>query len=451
MTKQFYKNEKDIFKLIDDINKENESVYIKWHHILEGPSYISSILALIGLAVQAYNKKKDTETEDGLHNFFLKNLHKIIPIVNILPCSYSCINLTNFFITNYKNYKKKCILIKQLNVKGDIIKKLKIKKQICKIQNPNIFKAIFLRPSKYNYLKKNIICKIQIDTFHNHTYKKNENGIDLKSNIRINKIKSKIAYAKFIREEILHKKPDESKYSFAKKLENNLNQSYIKAIKSFDPKYGENPIKEDIKLGIENENRNAFIFGPTGSGKTATLSKIAILNYFKKMLNVVPASEYYSNAIFDQITIYEIPPIEGLSNFTKEVTIFSNLKNQIKPYKKYILCLDELFRSTSQEQAKNALGNFSNILLENKENICLISTHNKFFTQFSDEEKNSIQNYHMEIEFENETFKRTFKIKKEPGWWMDNEKKEQKEKYSQLIFEEQKNNNISELLTKFNK
>jgi hypothetical protein len=281
-------------------------------------------------------------------------------------------------------------------------------------------------------------------------YKPFETIYERKALNDINKARSELASSMFISSNFLNKKEEERNYCLAE--ENNykkITPAYMEVTDGFIPQF-ENKnktIKNSVYLNNE-KGKDAFFVGPTGSGKTQSINLLANLDNYNKICGLIPAKKY-SAPLFTQFVSYEIPYIEKHSNFQKEARIYFNeLKNIVaNPDKNYLLCFDEIFRSTSPPQAKSAFDSIANKYLFNKKNqIQLISTHFKEFIEYESNKEFLIQILNTKtIPINNgESFELTYKITPGKGWWFDEsiENINLRKKYSSFVQEKESNMNL---------
>lgn len=110
-----------------------------------------------------------------------------------------------------------------------------------------------------------------------------------------------------------------------------------------------NPVKNDFEL--TNSHQGLIISGPNTGGKTATLKTLALMQLFLKMGLFLPAREVkiypYKNIYFfgnDQQNLEA-----GLSSFSAEVTNYTKLLSSLTS--SHLILIDEIFNSTSSEEA----------------------------------------------------------------------------------------------------
>jgi DNA mismatch repair protein MutS2 len=164
-------------------------------------------------------------------------------------------------------------------------------------------------------------------------------------------------------------------------------------------------IKNDLELSPEQEG--VIISGPNTGGKTATLKMIALIQLLLHKGLFVPAKQA---KIFPYKAIYYFGNDgqsleEGLSSFSSEVTKYNHLIENLESSN--IILIDEIFNSTSSEEASALAMGFLNLL--NKKSLCLtfISTHHQMFKTFMHDNKNYLSCH---VGFDIDNHKPTYKL-----------------------------------------
>lgn len=136
-----------------------------------------------------------------------------------------------------------------------------------------------------------------------------------------------------------------------------------------------NPVKNNIE--ILPESNGMIISGPNTGGKTATLKSIALIQIFLKFGLFIPADSATVH-LYEGIHYFgndgqNLP--EGLSSFASEVKNYCDLLNKLS--KTNLIIIDEIFNSTSSEEASAlALSLFEEISKESDTHF-LVSTHHQ--------------------------------------------------------------------------
>jgi DNA mismatch repair protein MutS2 len=149
-----------------------------------------------------------------------------------------------------------------------------------------------------------------------------------------------------------------------------------------------NPVKNDLKL--DSLTQGLVISGPNTGGKTAALKTIALCILFAKHGLFIPAKEAKIH-LYDEVFYFGNDGqniTEGLSSFSSEVVnytkLFENLKNS------NLIIIDEIFNSTSSEEASAlAIALFDEILKFHQAHI-LVSTHHQMLKTFIHQKSNFI-------------------------------------------------------------
>lgn len=165
-----------------------------------------------------------------------------------------------------------------------------------------------------------------------------------------------------------------------------------------------NCIENSFKL----DNQNGIIIsGPNTGGKTATLKTLTLIMLFSKFGLATPTSyakvPYYENIFYfgnDQQSLNE-----GLSSFAGEVKSYNSMLNELS--KKSLIVIDEIFNSTSSEEASAlAVGLFEQIHLKAQSHI-LVSTHHQMLKSIVHSKDEYISAH---VGFDVETNRPTYKL-----------------------------------------
>ncbi len=166
----------------------------------------------------------------------------------------------------------------------------------------------------------------------------------------------------------------------------------------------ENCIKNDFFLSKE---KGIIISGPNTGGKTATLKTLTLIMLFSKFGLASPASHaevpFYEDIFYfgnDQQNINE-----GLSSFAGEVKSYNSMLNALS--KKSLIVIDEIFNSTSSEEASAlAIGLFEQIHNRADAHI-LVSTHHQMLKSVVHSKDEYISAH---VGFDVDTGKPTYKV-----------------------------------------
>jgi hypothetical protein len=297
-----------------------------------------------------------------------------------------------------------------------------------------------------NHLKKNINRFFDLRIFEKNgvvtsfPYKQFNGFYDRLIANRIDSIRAQISSARFIRENIILKKDNERAYSVASCPEKE-NDNRFEIVSGFKPELGSQVVKNDLILG--GKTGNALIVGPTGAGKTLFMQTAQTINFYNKICGVVPAKKYFAN-LYEPIIYFDIPFIENHSNFQKEARLFfeyllNKINNEYKN-KKGLFSFDEIFRSTSEDQAFEAFNSpaLKEYLLKNRNCHCLVSTHFKRFLEMIKDEENSFKIVSPRVDFVKKEngdydFNLTYAIGSGQGWWFNEEHEGVKKQYSNFL------------------
>lgn len=153
------------------------------------------------------------------------------------------------------------------------------------------------------------------------------------------------------------------------------------------------PVKNDIKL---NEDKAGLVIsGPNTGGKTVTLKSIALCHIFYKLGFFVPCQD---SSIFDFDGIYYFSHDhqdlqQGLSSFSSEVNNYIDLLKELKSNKSNIIFIDEIFNSTSSEEASSLALSLLSEIGNSPNTKVIISTHHQFLKTFIHNDSNYISSH----------------------------------------------------------
>lgn len=182
------------------------------------------------------------------------------------------------------------------------------------------------------------------------------------------------------------------------------NDSSIELIDFFHP-FVVNPIRNHLLL--DPISRGALISGPNTGGKTVCLKVIALCQTLMQFGYFVPAGSgklpmrdgiYYLGNDDQQID-------EGLSSFSSEIKNYLDLINEKK--QNALIVIDEIFNSTSSEEASALSLGFTEKFLKNNQNHIFLSSHHTMLKNKVFESK-LLQSFHMG--FQKDTNKPTYKL-----------------------------------------
>lgn len=185
--------------------------------------------------------------------------------------------------------------------------------------------------------------------------------------------------------------------NFSNKFEIKLNSLFHPLIKD--------PIKNSIQ--IENDKFALVISGPNTGGKTALIKAISIAQLFFNYGLFVPAREA-SLCKVDNIFYYGADQQnlgEGLSSFSSEVKNYNQLLRELK--KNNLIVIDEIFNSTSSEEASALAISIFDYIQKNSDSKILVSTHHQTLKTLLHSKEEYISSH---VGFDNETLKPTYKI-----------------------------------------
>lgn len=149
-----------------------------------------------------------------------------------------------------------------------------------------------------------------------------------------------------------------------------------------------NPVTNSISL--HSQENGMVISGPNTGGKTVSLKSIALCALFAHAGMFVPA-QHASLPLFDGIYFFANDQqniLEGLSSFAAETSNYLNLINSVAS--KSIIFIDEVFNSTSSEEASALALAVIDKILEISNSKIFISTHHYSFKTLIQMNKNFI-------------------------------------------------------------
>lgn len=133
-------------------------------------------------------------------------------------------------------------------------------------------------------------------------------------------------------------------------------------------------IKNDILL---DSKKGLVISGPNTGGKTATLKMITIVSLLTQYGLAVPCSQA-SLSFYDSIYYFgndQQNLNEGLSSFAGEVLSYNSMIESLKG--ESLIVIDEIFNSTSSEEASALAISLFNIIKEKSNAHIMVSTHHQ--------------------------------------------------------------------------
>ncbi len=181
--------------------------------------------------------------------------------------------------------------------------------------------------------------------------------------------------------------------NFAEKLKLNrpilTNEHKLEILNFFHPL-----IKNCTKnsLVLQKEKTGLIISGPNTGGKTVVLKSITIVMEFAKMGFFVPAS-HAEFKIFDNIYFFssDYQNLEsGLSSFSGEI---SSYFNSFQNNGSSLIVVDEIFKSTSSEEASALAIAFLHHWSKNKNNKILLSTHHQMLKTYLHTDENYLSSH----------------------------------------------------------
>jgi hypothetical protein len=185
--------------------------------------------------------------------------------------------------------------------------------------------------------------------------------------------------------------------------------------------YSETAVANSIDLN-KNTNRNMIIAGPTKSGKTEIGKMAAEICYLSncgitsaKQIDITP---------FEKIFIMiDLPYIKGESKNSRENTYLRYILKKTNSEKKFsITVYDEILSGTTEEQSAASIKNYEKNLLQNENNISIITTHMYAHLSLASNQLNSLKKYFIKVirdKNNNDNFIKLFEIAEDKGdnWW----------------------------------
>lgn len=136
-----------------------------------------------------------------------------------------------------------------------------------------------------------------------------------------------------------------------------------------------NPVKND--LDIEVNYKGLLISGPNTGGKTAAIKAVALCGLFAKKGLFIPAQSgtfhLFENIFYFGNDQQSLP--EGLSSFAAETQNYAKLLNQLGDSN--LIIIDEIFNSTSSEEASALALALFNELTKDQHTKVIVSTHHQ--------------------------------------------------------------------------
>ncbi len=178
----------------------------------------------------------------------------------------------------------------------------------------------------------------------------------------------------------------------------------------------------DISLG-NGGPRTIIITGPNSGGKSVVLKSVAVAAILAQKFGIAPASQAVLtpfSTISTQINVSDAIP-SGLSRFRAEVAqvkALSTKLNQQKPHEFNLVICDELFSSTSEDQAEQLVYEYAKEFAKSN-NLCMQATHHprlivKLEEEVKEDGKQVFANYKVDIqELPDGKLQRNYKL--EPG------------------------------------
>lgn len=190
-----------------------------------------------------------------------------------------------------------------------------------------------------------------------------------------------------------------------------LENEFVVELKDFFHPLIDEPVTNSIE--INDQKKGLIISGPNTGGKTVTLKAITICHLFMHLGLFVPArfarlhpvsGIYYFSSDFQDIS-------EGLSSFASETKNYLSIFEELS--ESNLVVVDEIFNSTSSEEASALAIAFLEELHKNSKTKVLISTHHQVFKTFI---HSNTQYISAHVGHDNKTFMPTYKLfTGEPG------------------------------------
>jgi DNA mismatch repair protein MutS2 len=166
-----------------------------------------------------------------------------------------------------------------------------------------------------------------------------------------------------------------------------------------------NPVKNNIEL--KKTHHGLIISGPNTGGKTVALKSVCLSYLFLNLGLYVPASsaELYPLEGLFYFSHDHQNLSEGLSSFASESKYYLQLLEQLEPNN--LIVVDEIFNSTSSEEASALAMSFLNEIHLRSKSKVIISTHHQVLKTFM-HARNDYLSAHVGFDFE--INKPTYKI-----------------------------------------
>jgi DNA mismatch repair protein MutS2 len=178
----------------------------------------------------------------------------------------------------------------------------------------------------------------------------------------------------------------------------------LKLLNFFHPLI-ENPVKNDIE--ISHTKHGMIISGPNTGGKTATLKAIALTQMLLRYGLFIPC-DYGEVYLYDKIFYFgndQQNLNEGLSSFSAEVQNYSKLISNLGNTN--LILIDEIFNSTSSEEASALAVSLFKSLATISENHIIVSSHHQTLKTFLHQDDNFISAH---VGYDVELNKPTYKL-----------------------------------------
>ncbi len=167
-----------------------------------------------------------------------------------------------------------------------------------------------------------------------------------------------------------------------------IENSFPVTLKKFFNPLISNPVKNDLHLDAS--DRGLLISGPNTGGKSVVLKSITLAFMFLHQGMYVPSVHaelpLLDGLFFLSSDLQDIS--EGLSSFSSEVKTYLDLLENIKG--KSLIVIDEIFNSTSSEEASVLAAALIDYMSKNDEIKLVVSTHHKKLKNFIYENKKLI-------------------------------------------------------------
>ncbi len=166
-----------------------------------------------------------------------------------------------------------------------------------------------------------------------------------------------------------------------------------------DPKHA---IPNTIELGRTGSNRNMVLTGQNTAGKSTALRALLHCTLLGQAFGIAPAQAMVMTpfkSIFTHIIVRD-DTAKGVSLYKAEVNQMRDMQKLVRQLNYDEFCLvvmDEVFRSTSEQQAAILARDCSMWLAEYPNVMVIQSTHKPELVKLEDETKGLYKNYKMEI------------------------------------------------------